>query len=92
MKRKRIKFNYYEIQYSIDKGNYNLVSERRNAEKLNRKISKIELYMKLHELLFPYEYIEFVDTPQSHIRIPYIELICKNNCWIESNVHLKILK
>ncbi len=67
---------------------YNYVEGRRRREKLNRRLNKIERYMRIHHLLFKGEYLNF--GMNKSIRIPYIEKLAYNRGWIESGEHLMI--
>lgn len=77
--------------YLIEKDNYNRVEGRRLMEKCNRQLRSIEKYMKANHLLFKNEFLEFTFIPYSHLRIQYIEFICKQLEWISDTTHLKIV-
>ena len=86
-----IKFsNVVEIT-EIEKGKYNYVSSLRPSIKMNRRLDKIERYMKKMNLMFPYEYLEFTHNPQKHIRTPFIEQILRDRDVILPYEHVKIV-
>lgn len=88
-----VKFNYYFDQYDISKSNKNenYNPERRENENVNRRLRKIEEYMKKHNLLLQHEFLEFSDVEQKHLRTPYIECICRKKHWLSKGEFLKII-
>ena len=67
---------------------YNYLSGRREREKLNRRLNKIERYMRIHHLISKGEYLNFGFG--KHIRIPFIEQICHDRGWLLPCEHLTI--
>ena len=86
-----VTFSEYDILYDIKKDDYNKVRKRKRNEYINRQLSRIERYMKKHHLLLKNEFLEFSCLPTKHIRIGYIENICRNKNWIFKKCHLKII-
>ena len=85
-----VTFSEYDILYEIKKyRNHNKL--RKRDEYTNRQLSRIERYMKKHHLLLKNEFLEFSYLPTKHIRIGYIENICRNKNWISREWHLKII-
>ena len=85
-----VKFKNYIDVYDIEKGKYNYVCGRSRKEKRNRRLQRIEEYMRFHHLLFKNEHLAFYKTKKKHIRLPYIEYISRKRGWIENNDYLKI--
>ena len=86
-----VTFSEYDILYDIKKDDYNKVKRRKRKEYTNRQLARIERYMKKHHLLLKNEFLEFSYLPTKHIRIPYIENICRNRNWISKECNLKII-
>jgi hypothetical protein len=99
-----VKFDKFIYVSNISKDNkHNYVEGRRNLEKRNRILKEIERYMKTHDLLFKYEYLEFVieneknsknkiNKNNKNNRIEFIESIARDREWLHSNEHLKIVR
>lgn len=87
-----VKFKKYIDVYDIEKGKYNFVCGRSRKEKRNRRLQRIEEYMRFHHLLFKNEHLAFSRShrKKKHIRLPYIENISKKRGWIENNDYLII--
>ena len=85
-----IRFRNYIDVYSVEK-NDNYVVGRRDVERQNRTLDKIESYMRSVDLLMKDEYLEFSSISHNHIRLPYIEHICYRKEWLHCG-HLKICK
>ena len=90
-KKRKVRFQKYEMHYEIEKGDYNKVLGRKHREREQRKLIKIENYMRENNLLFSNEFLEFTSCQKSHIRIPFIEYICLNRSWIYDDEYLKII-
>lgn len=82
--------NYIYVSDITEKRDYNFVDGRREKEIENRCLSKIETYMKKNNLLFKDEFLDFSKTKTQHIRLPYIEFICRCKGWIYEDEFLKI--
>lgn len=83
--------NYIYVTDITEKRDYNFVDRRREKERKNRRLSEIETYMKKHNLLFKDEFLEFSKTKTQHIRLPYIECICRSSKMIGEDEFLKIV-
>lgn len=85
-----VKFKHYIDQYEIEKAD-NYVVGRHYKESTNRRLRKIERYMKVNNLLFKDEFLEFSNQPKKHLRIPFIEAIAREKEWIYPDENLKIV-
>jgi len=84
--------NYIYVSDIDEKRDYNFVDGRRKKERQNRRLNKIEIYMKKNHLLFKNEFLQFSDFSKvKHIRLPYIEEICRKNNWINNDEFLEIV-
>jgi hypothetical protein len=83
--------NYIYVSEFTEKKYYNYIDGRSSKERKNRLLSKIEEYMKKHNLLFKNEYLEFSKIETKHIRISYIQCICIDKEWIYPDEFLKIV-
>jgi len=82
---------YIYVSDITEKRDYNFVDRRREKEMKNRRLSEIETYMKKNNLLFGEEFLEFSKIKTQHIRLPYIECICRGKKWIYDDEYLKIV-
>lgn len=83
--------NYIYVSDIEEKKDYNFTDGRRRKERENRVLSNIEFYMKKNNLLLKNEFLEFTTEKVPHIRMPYIEFICRKKEWIYEYENLKIV-
>jgi hypothetical protein len=61
------------------------------SKRHNRKLRKIERYMRKIDLLWNTEYLELSETPSKHIRGDYVNHLSYQLKWIKKWQHLKII-
>jgi len=59
--------------------------------RLNRKIRRIERYMRKVNLLLKTEYLELTKSKTKHIRGPYINFIAHKKKWISKRDNLEVI-
>lgn len=91
---KKVAFNdtRHTFFYECDK-QYSFIPNRIQLKKTNRKLRKIERYMKKINLLFKNEMLEFVRMKQirKHIRGDFINFIAKDLKMISKRQYLNIV-
>lgn len=76
--------------YVLDK-RYNYIEGRTKMKKQNRKLRKVERYMKKVNLLNHDEMLQFTKIHSKHIRGDYINFIAKERKMIKKKEYLKII-
>lgn len=83
---KKINVNHYKIT-----NNYNYKSGRRESLIINRRLRRIERYMRKIDLLTKYEYLDFAHKKIKHIRGDIINFISLQRKWIHMKEYLVIV-
>jgi len=92
---KQVRFNklvmyntfHRQNQYSYPKNNEQWLKNK----SYNRRLRKIERYMRKNYLLERYEFLELNNYETRHIRNPFINLISQEKRWINYDDYLNII-
>ena len=83
---KKININHYKIT-----NNYNYKSGRRESLIINRRLRRLERYMRKIDLLTKNEYLDFAHIKIKHIRGDIINFISLRRKWINRKEYLMIV-
>lgn len=89
---KKVKFskNILVHTYQVP-AKHNYIRGRNKSKRRNRKLRRIERYMRSHSLLLKDEYLDYSKHAARHIRGDYINFICRKQGFIDKNRYLIIV-
>ena len=71
--------------------NYNYIRGRRESLIINRRLRRLERYMRKIDLLIKYEHLDFANKPIKHIRGDFINHISRRRKWTHRKEYLMIV-
>ncbi len=71
--------------------NYNFINGRGESLRINRRLRRLERYMRKIDLLTKNEYLDFINKPKKHIRGDLINFISRRRKWINRKEYLMIV-